>query len=93
MSTPELAKISRANTSEDEFFRMTNFSPEETGLQTYIWISSKASAAGQHGPRIKVSQLYGRMSSESSSPEQRMPLTKAAETLHFVFSILHVTYC
>ena len=66
MSSYEKIKISRPNTSEDEIFRMTNFTLEENGLDAHIWISPRSSVMGQHGPRIRVSQLYGRMSSTFS---------------------------
>ncbi len=83
MSSSEKVRISRLNTSEDEFFRMTDFTPEETGLDAHIWISPRSSVMGQHGPRIKVSQLYGRMSSKVPTLIPQMPLLESwQETKH-----------
>ena len=50
--------------------------------RTSMGISSKASVAGQRGPRLKVSQLYGKMSSKSPFFSLKNAVDEKVETMH-----------
>jgi hypothetical protein len=42
---------------EADLFEMANLNPDDTGLKYVIWIGE---IGGQHGPRIKVSNVKGK---------------------------------
>jgi len=48
---------------EAELTEMANLAPDETGLKYVIWIGE---VGGQHGPRIKVSNIKGKFAANDN---------------------------
>jgi hypothetical protein len=48
---------------EAELFEMANLNPADTGLNYVIWIGE---IGGQHGPRIKVSNIKGKFAKDDN---------------------------
>jgi len=63
-------------TSEEPLWEMSNFFPNDTGLEHVIWISTKTGRE-KHGPRIKVFGKDGEIHiSISDEPEIKKQLGK-----------------
>ena len=61
--------------SANNMMEMANLTPDETGIPYVIWVGE---VDGQHGPRIKVSNIKGKMSDDCfvmSVSKQPMVLT------------------
>ena len=57
----------------DEFWRMSNLYPEQTGLPYYLWIS--VGQGVRHGPRVKVARTLSDLPQNMSSVSITEPIT------------------
>ena len=62
----KLTDICETYITEEELWEMINISPEDSGINCVMFVSTKQYVNGKHGPRIKISNLPNKFSSNDN---------------------------